>query len=114
IAELFTGAPGVVRVTPHWLLCWAESKIEGNTLGRVALVVSTARLDAGERLRRNILAAALIGCMAALVVSVFFVNFYLGPLITLTHRSLRTAREMEIAKRIQTSILPTRTDVEAL
>jgi hypothetical protein len=114
IGDLFAAPAGTLRAGHGWLLSWAESKIDGNTLGRVALVISTARLDAGERLRRNMLVAASLGCLAALVVSLFFVNFYLGPLITLTHRSLRTAREMEIAKRIQTSILPTRTDVTGL
>ncbi len=114
VGDLFANPAGTLKQGHGWLLSWAESKIDGNTLGRIALVISTARLDAGERLRRNMLVAALLGCLAALVVSLFFVNFYLGPLITLTHRSLRTAREMEIAKRIQTSILPTRTDVTGL
>lgn len=114
LRDPFAAPPGILRRSDTWFLCWAESKIEGNTLGKVALLISTARLDAGERLRRDMLVAALFGCLAALVVSLFFVNFYLGPLITLTTHSLRTAREMEIAKRIQTSILPVRTEVPGL
>jgi sigma-B regulation protein RsbU (phosphoserine phosphatase) len=76
--------------------------------------VSKARLLAGERLRREILAATLLACIAALIITLFFVNNYLGPLVTLTHQSLRTARDLEIAKRIQTSILPTQTGVRSL
>ncbi|HXT97965.1 MAG TPA: PP2C family protein-serine/threonine phosphatase [Polyangia bacterium] len=112
--ELYAGPPGVVRVTDTTLSAWAAAKIEGNVVGKVALVVSKGRLRAGQRLRREILGATLFGCLAALVITLFFVNAYLGPLVTLTHRGLRTARELEIAKRIQTSILPTRTSVRSL
>lgn len=111
---LFRGAPGGIRQGPGYLVSWAPSQIEGRTVGRLALVISTAKLVAGESLRNNILGAAGLGCVAALLVSLFFVNFYLGPVISLTHRALRTARELEIAKRIQTSILPQRLSVEGL
>jgi hypothetical protein len=112
--ELYAGPAGVVRATDTTLSAWAAAKIEGNVVGKVALVVSKARLQAGERLRREILGATLFGCIAALIIALFFVNSYLGPLVTLTHQGLRTAREMEIAKRIQTSILPTHTGVRSL
>jgi len=39
-------------------------------------------------------------------VSLFFVSFYLGPLIKLSERSLKTMQEMEIAQHIQVSLLP--------
>ena len=113
-SELYTGPAGVVRATDATLSAWAPAKIEGNVVGKVALVVSKARLHAGERLRREILGATLFGCIAALIITLFFVSAYLGPLVTLTHHGLRTAREMEIAKRIQTSILPTQTGVKSL
>ncbi len=112
--DLYAAPPGVVRATDDTLSAWASAKIEGNVVGKVALVVSRARLQAGERLRREILIATLIACIAALIVTLFFVNNYLGPLVTLTHQSLRTARDLEIAKRIQTSILPTQTSVRFL
>jgi sigma-B regulation protein RsbU (phosphoserine phosphatase) len=111
---LFGSPPGAVRTEDRYLVAWAPSVIEGNVVGRVAVVVSTARLEAGERLRRHILGVAGLGAVLALGISLFFVNFYLGPLISLTHQGLRTAREMEIAKRIQTSILPSTMKVPGL
>ncbi len=106
IPQLFAGPPIRVRATRQHFVSWADAVIEGNVVGRVAVVVSAARLEAGEGLRRHILGVGGLGCVLALGISLFFVNFYLGPLINLTHQGLRTAREMEIAKRIQTSILP--------
>lgn len=113
-AQLFKGPPGSIRRGDGHFVSWAESQIEGRTVGRLALVISTAKLVAGENLRNNILAAAGVGSVAALLLSLFFVNFYLGPVISLTHRALRTARELEIAKRIQTSILPQNLCVDGL
>lgn len=114
VARLFEPPAGGIREGEGYLLSWAESKIEGRVVGRLALVISTAKLVAGENLRNDILAAAGFGCVAALLLSLFFVNFYLGPVISLTHKALRTARELEIAKRIQTSILPQNLSVEGL
>ena len=112
--RLFQGNAGDIRQESGYLISWAESQIEGRVVGKLALVISTAKLVAGENLRNNILGAAGFGCVAALLLSLFFVNFYLGPIISLTHRALRTARELEIAKRIQTSILPQRLSVDGM
>ncbi len=114
VQRLFVGPPGSVHEGKGHFVSWAESKIEGRTVGQLALVISTAKLVAGENLRNNILGAAGLGCVAALLLSLFFVNFYLGPVISLTHKALRTARELEIAQRIQTSILPRNLSVEGL
>jgi hypothetical protein len=114
LGVLYAGPAGAVTAAGGTLRAWAPAKIEGNVVGKVAIVISTARLQAGERLRRGILAATVFGCLAALIVTLFFVNYYLGPLVTLTHHGLRTARELEIAKRIQTSILPRQTGVQSL
>ncbi len=103
---LFEGPPGGLRPLARSLVSWSSSIIEGNTVGRVAVVISTQRLEAGQQLRRNMLGAVGIGVILALGVSLFFVNFYLGPLVNLTNQGQRAAREMEIAKRIQTSIVP--------
>ncbi|MDX2020352.1 MAG: PP2C family protein-serine/threonine phosphatase [Deltaproteobacteria bacterium] len=114
VPMLFAGAAGDIRQGDGYLVSWAQSQIEGRVVGNLALVISTAKLVAGENLRNNILGAAGLGCVAALLLSLFFVNFYLGPIISLTHRALRTARELEIAKRIQTSILPQRLSVDGM
>jgi hypothetical protein len=114
IPDLYNGNAGEIRQGNGYLVSWAESQIEGRVVGKLALVISTAKLVAGENLRNNILGAAGFGCVAALLLSLFFVNFYLGPIISLTHKALRTARELEIAKRIQTSILPQRLSVDGM
>jgi hypothetical protein len=106
VPRLFQGAERAVRSEPGYLVSWASAAIEGNNVGKVAVVISTERLAEGERLRTQLLVVSGLGCLLALGVSLFFVNFYLVPLVTLSQRGLRTAREMEIAKRIQTSILP--------
>ena len=63
---------------------WAESTIEGSPVGRVAVFVSTARIEAGTRLQREILWTAGVGCGLALLASLLFVSFYVGPLIRVT------------------------------
>lgn len=106
VPRLFQGPERAVRGGERYLVSWAAAAIEGNVVGRVAVAISTERLAEGERLRAHLLGVAGLGCLLALGISLFFVNFYLVPLITLSQRGLRTEREMEIAKRIQTSILP--------
>jgi hypothetical protein len=112
--ELFRGPEGEVRAGDKYLISWAPSVIEGNTVGRTAVVISTARLAEGDRLRRHLLAVAAMGCLLALGVSLLFVNYYLVPLINVTQQGLRHGRDMEIAQRIQTSILPRQVRIPAI
>lgn len=114
IAQIFARPPETVFVTRRYLSAWAPSLIEGKAVGKVALFVSTARLEAGEKLRTRLLGAAGIGALAALGISLFFVGFMVTPLIRLSQTSLRRTRDLEIARRIQTSILPRRIEAERL
>jgi signal transduction histidine kinase len=91
---LFSGAPGEVRDTPDHLVAWAPAVIEGQEVGRVALVISKERLLAGRKLRRDILVLAGVGGVAALLLGLFFVRFYLGPLLGLLHRVVTGLREL--------------------
>lgn len=111
---MFAGEAGAVRAVGETLVSWATAEIEGNVVGRVAVAISTARLEEGQKLRRHLLGIAAGGCVLALVLSLLFVHFYLVPLIALTQRGLRQSRELEIAKRIQTSILPSHLRIEGL
>ncbi len=104
--DVMAGPEGQVRRGPGYIASWAESRIEGQPIGRVTVLISTARLEAGDRLRQQILSSAAVACVAALACSLFFVSVFLGPLITLTQKSVRVRQEMDIARRIQTSILP--------
>jgi signal transduction histidine kinase/CheY-like chemotaxis protein/HPt (histidine-containing phosphotransfer) domain-containing protein len=63
---------------------WATSEIEGVEVGRVALFISKARLEAGIQLRREMLITAAIGCLLALALSLVFVTMYIGPILRVT------------------------------
>jgi signal transduction histidine kinase len=91
---LFAGPPGAVRDVPGGLVSWAAADIEGNQVGRVALVISTARLEDGERLRRDMLRLAAIGGLAAVLLTLIFVRFYIGPLVAFTEKALRGWRQL--------------------
>ncbi len=86
-----------------------EALIEGSAVGRVAVFVSTARLDAGTRLKSEILWAAGIGCGLGLLCSVLFVGFYIGPLIRVTETAFKrlekTTRAALEAARLKSEFL---------
>src|SRR6185503_12033996 len=95
--------PGRVDERDGVLVAWAESTIEGEPVGRVAVVVSKARLLAGNKLKRDILSAAGGGCAAAFLICLFFVSFYVGPLIRVTRAAFErleatTAQALEAAR----------------
>jgi two-component system, sensor histidine kinase and response regulator len=86
-AELLAAPKGAVRQASGYLVSWDDSVIENAPLGRVAVVVSTERLAAGAQLKRRIILTSVLGCIAAFLVSLGFVNFYIGPLLRLTERA---------------------------
>jgi len=99
----FSGPPERLVERPDTLVAWANSSIEGETVGRVAVGVSKARLYAGERLKGEILIAGVGGCALAFVICLFFVRFYVGPLIRVTqsafvHLEAKTAEALEAAR----------------
>jgi signal transduction histidine kinase/CheY-like chemotaxis protein len=99
----FAGKPGRIDERDRTIVAWAESAIEGEPVGRVAVVVSKARLMAGNELKRDILGAAAGGCALAFVICLFFVSFYVGPLIRVTRAAFErleatTAQALEAAR----------------
>jgi len=99
----FSGPPERLVERPDTLVAWANSSIEGETVGRVAVGVSKARLLAGERLKGEILLAGVGGCALAFVICLFFVRFYVGPLIRVTqsafvHLEAKTEEALEAAR----------------
>jgi hypothetical protein len=120
MAQLTAGPPNRLGMTPGAFYSWAEAVVEGKRVGQIAVVVSTERLAAGEGLRTRVMITLGIGCVLGIVLSLLFVRFYIIPLIRLTHRAFdrlretalamvakqRLERELEIAARIQTCILP--------
>ena len=101
--QLFSGKPKALRVNDGHYVSWAEAAIEGGPVGRVAVVVSTARLKAGDELKRKILFSAGVGGAVAFLFALLFVNFYIGPIIRVTELAFArlektTAKALEAAR----------------
>jgi signal transduction histidine kinase/DNA-binding NarL/FixJ family response regulator len=102
-AQLFSGNPRSLRVAPGHYVSWAEAAIEGGPVGRVAVVVSTARLKAGDELKRKILFSAGVGGVVAFLFALLFVSLYIGPIIRVTENAFSklektTAKALEAAR----------------
>jgi len=102
-AHLFGGSPRSLRKTDGYYVSWAEAAIEGGPVGRVAVVVSTARLKAGGELKRSILFSAGVGCAVAFLFALLFVSLYIGPIIRVTESAFAklertTAKALEAAR----------------
>jgi len=69
------------------LWSWAPAIVEGGTVGRAGLLVSTQRLKAGAALRAKLLRAAVGASLVGLALSFVFVSLYVGPIIGLTKRT---------------------------
>jgi serine phosphatase RsbU (regulator of sigma subunit) len=118
--EFFSGPERRLNVSDDYISAWASHSVEGALVGRVAMIASTARLDAGEDLRKRLLWLTAIAGVGGLALSLSFVTLYVGPVLRVTGRAFegleRAAREMakkerlekelEIGARIQTCLLP--------
>jgi two-component system, sensor histidine kinase and response regulator len=97
IANLFDGKPRTVHRGDGYVWSYSNIDIEGTTVGRVALVLSTRRLEALDQLRTEILAVGAIGLVFALLVSLIFVNLYLGPLLRVARDAFRSLEKTTVA-----------------
>jgi len=102
-ARLFGGDARSLRKTEGYYVSWAEAAIEGGPIGRVAVVVSTARLKAGGELKRSILFSAGVGGVVAFLFALLFVSLYIGPIIRVTETAFArlertTAKALEAAR----------------
>ncbi len=102
-AQLFSGSARSLRKTVGYYVSWAEAAIEGGPVGRVAVVVSTARLKAGGELKRRILFSAGVGGVVAFLFALLFVRLYIGPIIRVTEMAFAklertTAKALEAAR----------------
>lgn len=108
-AQLFEGTPGGARQSENSFMAWMPVDIEGAEIGKVGLEVSKDRLEAGAQLRKDILKGVAFGSLIAFVVSLFFVSFYIAPLVRMTERAFidleqRTHEALESA-RLKTEFL---------
>lgn len=121
LSEVFRQPSGPAIPHGEFLAAWAKSAVEGREVGRVAVVVTTERLAKGRLLERRILMTLGLALVGGLILSLGFFAFYVGPLIHVTERAFerlrgaalelaakqRLEKELEIAARIQTAVLPT-------
>jgi hypothetical protein len=54
-SELFGAPPAQLNHSKDYVWSWTEQAVEGKAVGRVAMVASTLRLDAGRDLRQRML-----------------------------------------------------------
>ncbi|HEX3774358.1 MAG TPA: PP2C family protein-serine/threonine phosphatase [Polyangiaceae bacterium] len=128
LAEIFRAPEHTLSVSNDFISTWVKRDVEGVEVGRVALIASTARLEAGENLRHRLLIATGLAGALGLALSLSFVTFYVGPLIRVTERAFdgleraaqemakkqRLEKELEIGARIQTCLLPGAIEIEGL
>jgi two-component system chemotaxis sensor kinase CheA len=76
IAVLFSGKEQALRVGPGYLVSWANSTIEGATLGQVAIVISTQRLTEANALLARVSNVTLLGGLLMLVLGVAVISFF--------------------------------------
>ncbi len=109
LSQTFKRPPGVVDARTKYFASWADSVIEGSSVGRITVFVSTARIESSAQLEREILWAAGIGCGLGLLASVLFVGFYVGPRIRVTERAVerleKTTRSALEAVRLKSEFL---------
>ena len=102
-AEIFHGRAQQLRHESGWYGAWEDVVIEGTVVGRVGVAVSTARVEAGSRLERNILLAAGIGSFLAFLSALGFVRYYITPILQITETAFEklkktTAAALEAAR----------------
>jgi two-component system sensor histidine kinase/response regulator len=109
LSQVFVRPAGIVSERTKYFASWADSVIEGSSVGRITVFVSTARIESGARLEREIFWTASIGCGLGLLASVLFVGFYVGPLIRVTETAFerleKTTRAALEAVRLKSEFL---------
>jgi len=74
--QLFRGKEQALRVGSGYLVSWANSTIEGSTVGRVAMVISTRRLTEANALLSRVSNVTLGGGVLMLVLGVVTISFF--------------------------------------
>jgi signal transduction histidine kinase len=87
---LFSGEPGRVANDGPYVRAFSVAEREGKTAGRVAVMISSRRLE--EALRGRVLVVGVLACLGALLVSLIFVKLYLGPVLRFAEKTLDKLR----------------------
>jgi hypothetical protein len=126
--ELFRAPRAALNESRDYVWSWTEQSVEGADVGKVAMVASTLRLDAGRDLRNRILVITGVAGLLGLALSLSFVRWYVGPVLKVTSRAFegleraardlanneRLEKELEIGARIQTCLLPKAVNIPEL
>jgi signal transduction histidine kinase/CheY-like chemotaxis protein/HPt (histidine-containing phosphotransfer) domain-containing protein len=87
---LFSERPDAVHEHGDFIGSWADSTLEGTSIGRVGLVISLERLRAGNELRQKILLWTAGACVAGIFLSLLFFRFWIDPLLRLISSTFRS------------------------
>ncbi|MET0339926.1 MAG: ATP-binding protein [Polyangiales bacterium] len=96
--DVFEGEAGKVRTLPGSLVSWAEAQIEGAPVGKVAVVVTTRRLQEAEDLLDTSSNTTLTGGLGALLLGTVVVCFFTGAV------ALRDAQLSDYAKNLERKV----------
>ncbi len=107
-AALFAGPPGVLTRTPSYLSSWAPAVIEGVTVGRVAIAVSTRRLDEAQAQLDQVAHITLIAGVAGLLLGVLAVMFFTRTIAARDRQLTHYANNLEQMVVIRTAELDER------
>jgi signal transduction histidine kinase len=87
---LFSGEPGRVANDGPYVRAFSLAEREGKVIGRVAVMISSRRLE--EALRGRVLVVGVLACLGALLLSLIFVKVYLGPVLRFAEKTLDKLR----------------------
>jgi hypothetical protein len=76
LTQIFAGPAGGLRATPNYLVSWAPALVESVVVGKLAVVVSTRRLQEADRLVAQSRDATLLSGLSALVLGMTVVVFF--------------------------------------
>src|SRR6187549_51922 len=107
LTQLFSGKEQGLRAGPGYLVSWANSTIEGASLGQVAIVISTRRLTEANALLSRVSNVTLLGGALMLVLGVFVISFFTGAV------AQRDAQLSEYAANLEQKVDARTLEVEA-
>jgi two-component system chemotaxis sensor kinase CheA len=97
-ANLFQGNPGEMVRGDGYLISWAQAQIEGSPVGKVAVVVTTHRLQEAQALLDRSSNTTLTGGLGALLLGTLVVTFFTGAV------ALRDAQLSDYAKNLEQKV----------
>jgi two-component system chemotaxis sensor kinase CheA len=76
IASVFAAKPGTLVVGDGYVASWAPATIEGNQVGKVAMVVSTQRLADAEQVLSRVSNTTLVAGIAGMILGALVILFF--------------------------------------